>query len=159
MKKWTVFKSKEKNFFTHIISTFYSWGWLLLTALWFSKQYDEVSGYAKIHTEPNMEFVVVQWLSHVQFFVTPWMAAGQASQPFTISQSLLNSGPLSWWSCLIISSSATPFSFCLQSLPGLKFFPMSPLFPPGGQSIEVSASASVLPMNIQGWFPLGLTGL
>ena len=65
----------------------------------------------------------------------------------SLSPSLLSSGPLSWWSCLIISSSATPFSFCPQSLPGLKFFPMSPLFPPDGQSIGVSASASVLPMN------------
>ena len=68
----------------------------MLTALWLSKQYDEVSRYAKIHIEPNMEFVVVQWLSHVQFFETPWMGTVQASQPFTISQSLLSSGPLSW---------------------------------------------------------------
>ena len=87
------------------------------------------------------------------------MAAGQPSQSFTTSQSLLNSCPLSWWCYLIISSSVTPFSFCLQSLPGLKSFPISPLFPPGGQSIRVSASASVLPMNIQGLFPLGLAGL
>ena len=51
------------------------------------------------------------------------------------------------------------FSSGLQSFPASGSFPMSPLFPPGGQSIRVSASASVLPMNIQGWFPLGLTGL
>jgi len=67
-----------------------------------------------------------------------------------------NSCPLSQWYYLIISSSATPF-FCVESLPGS--FPMSQLFPSGGQSIGVSASASVLPMNIQGWFPLGLTSL
>ena len=58
-----------------------------------------------------------------------------------------------------ISSSVTPFSFCLQSFPTWGFFPMSQFFASGGQSIGVSASASVLLMNIQGWFPLGWTGL
>ena len=57
-----------------------------------------------------------------------------------------------------ISSSAALF-FCLQSLPASESSPMSRLFPSGGQSTGASASASVLPMNIQGWFPLGLTGL
>ena len=52
-----------------------------------------------------------------------------------------------------------PFSFCLQSFPASESFPMSQLFTPGGQSIRASASASVSLMNIQGWFPLGLTGL
>ena len=52
-----------------------------------------------------------------------------------------------------------PFSPCLQSFPALGSFPMSHLFPSGGQNIGASASATVLPMNIQGWFPLGLTGL
>ena len=55
-----------------------------------------------------------------------------------------------------ISSSVIPFSYRLQSFPALGFFPMSQFFPSGGQSIGVSASASVLPMNIQNWFPLGL---
>ena len=65
---------------------------------------------------------------------------------------------MSWsqWCCIIISSSVAPFS-CPQSLPASGSFPMSRLFPSGGQSIR--ASASVLPMNIHGWFPLGLTGL
>ena len=58
-----------------------------------------------------------------------------------------------------IASSATSFSFCLQSFPASGSFPMSPLFPSGGLSIGASATASVLPMNIQGWFPLGLAGL
>ena len=58
-----------------------------------------------------------------------------------------------------ISSSLIPFSSCLQSSPASGSFPMSQLFSTGGQSIGASASASVLPMNIQGWFPLGLTGL
>ena len=58
-----------------------------------------------------------------------------------------------------ISSSVTPFSFCLQSFPASGPFPMSWLFTSGGQNIRASASASVLPMNIYDWFPLGLTGL
>ena len=68
-----------------------------------------------------------------------------------------NSCPSSWWCHPIISSSAVPFSSCLQSFPASGSFPMSKFFPSGGQGIGVSASASILPMNIQGWFPLGLT--
>ena len=68
----------------------------------------------------------------------------------------LNSCPLNW--CyLTVPSSATPFSFCLQSFPASASFPMSWLFASGSQSIR--ASASVLPMDIQGWFPLWLTDL
>ena len=58
-----------------------------------------------------------------------------------------------------ISSSTASFSFCFQAFPVLESFPMSWLFASGGQCIGVSASASVLPVNIQDWFPLGLTGL
>ena len=58
-----------------------------------------------------------------------------------------------------ILSSVIPFSSCLQSFPESGSFQMSQFFTSGGQSIEVSASALVLPMNIQDWFPLGLTGL
>ena len=67
--------------------------------------------------------------------------------------------PLSWWCYLTISSSVTPFVFCLQSFPASGSFPMSWLFKSGGQSIRASASASVLPVIIQGWLPLGVTGL
>ena len=70
-----------------------------------------------------------------------------------------NSCPLSRWYHPTISSSVIPFSSCLQSFPASGSFPMSWLFTSSGQSIEASASASVLPMNIQGWFPLGWTGL
>ena len=70
-----------------------------------------------------------------------------------------NSCPLSWWCSLTTSSSAALFSFCLLSFSASGSFSMSWLFASGGQSIEVSASASVLPMNIQCWFPLGLTSL
>ena len=70
-----------------------------------------------------------------------------------------NSCPLSQWCHQTISSSVAPFSSCLQSSPGSGAFPMSQLFALGGQSIGVSASALVLPMNTQEWFPLWLTGL
>ena len=70
-----------------------------------------------------------------------------------------NSCPLSWWCHPTISSSVVPFSSCLQSFPASGSTLMSQFFISGGQSIEVSASASVLPMNIQDWFPLGWTGL
>ena len=66
-----------------------------------------------------------------------------------------NSCLLSWWCYPTISSSVSPFSSCLQFFPASGFFPISPFFVSGGQSIRVSASASVLPMNIQDWFPLG----
>ena len=66
---------------------------------------------------------------------------------------------LSWWCYLTVSSTATLFSFSCQSSPASGSFPKSPLFASGGQSIGASASAWVLPMSIQGWFPLGLTGL
>ena len=70
-----------------------------------------------------------------------------------------NSCPLSRWCHPTISSSVVPFSSCPQSFPASGSFPMSPRFESGGQSIGASASVSVLSVNIQGWFPLGLTDL
>ena len=70
-----------------------------------------------------------------------------------------NSCPLSRWCHANISSSVIPFSSCLQSFPASGSFPMSQLYASDGQSIRASASAPVLPMNIQSWFPLGLTCL
>ena len=70
----------------------------------------------------------------------------------------INPCPLSWWCHLTISSSVVPFSSCPQSFLASGSFPMSQLFASGGQSIGVSASASVLPINIQDWSPLGWTG-
>ena len=70
-----------------------------------------------------------------------------------------NSCPLSWWCHQIISSSVTHFSSCPQSFPASGSFPVNRLFVSGGQNCEASASTSVLPMNIQGWFPLGFTSL
>ena len=97
---------------------------------------------------------LVQSLSCVRLFVTPWTAACQASLSITNSS---NSCPLNWWCHPTISSSVIPFSH-LQSFPASGSFQMSQLFASGGQSIGVSASASVSPMNIQDWFPLGWTG-
>ena len=68
-----------------------------------------------------------------------------------------NSCPLSWWCHPTISTSIAPFSSCPQSFPASGFFPWNQFFASGGQSI--AASAPVLPMNIQDWFPLGLTSL
>ena len=69
-----------------------------------------------------------------------------------------NSCPSSRWCHPAISSSLVPFSSCPQSLPASESFPMSQLFEWGGQSIGVSTSAAVLPLNTQDWFPLGWTG-
>ena len=88
--------------------------------------------------------------------MTPQTPARQAALSSTISRSLLMSIELVKPSNHLIS--CCPFSFCLQSFPD-QSFPTRQLLASGGQSIGASASASVVPMNIQGWFPLGLTGL
>ena len=69
-----------------------------------------------------------------------------------------NSCPLRQWCYLTLSSSVTPFSSCLQSFPASGSFQMSQFFASGGQSIGVSTSTSVLPINMQNWFPLGWSG-
>ena len=93
--------------------------------------------------------VVVQSLSRVQLFATPWTAGCQASLSFTISQSLLKFKSTELVK-LTIYSPAAFFSFCIQSFPASGFFPESQLFTSGGQGIGASASASVLPMNNSG---------
>ena len=90
---------------------------------------------------------------------TPWTAAGQASLSFTILRNLPKLMSLSQWCHLIIASSVTLFSPLHPSFPESGCFPLSQLFTSGGQSIGASASASVLPINIHGWFPLGLIDL
>ena len=89
---------------------------------------------------------------------TLWTAACKASLSITNSRVHSNSCPLSRWCHPTISSSFVPFSR-LWSFPASGYFQMSQLFTSGGQSVEVSVSASVLPMNIQDWLPLQLTGL
>ena len=96
-------------------------------------------------------------LSRVWLFVTPWTRAYQLSLAF-ISWSLFRH-LLSRWCHPTISSSAVPFSSCLQSFQASGSFVMSKFFASGGQSIGVLASLSILPVNIQDWFPFGLTGL
>ena len=78
--------------------------------------------------------------------------------PSPTPRACLNSRPSRWWRHPTISSSVIPFSSCLQSFPASGSFPINQFFTSGGQSIRVSASASVLPKNIQDWFPLGWAG-
>ena len=88
----------------------------------------------------------------------PHEPACQDSLSITNSRVHPNSCPLSQWCHPTISSSVIPFSSCPQSFPASGSFPMSQFFTSGGQSIGVSASTSVLPMNTQDWSPLGWTG-
>ena len=104
-----------------------------------------------------IQFSWVQLLSHVRLFVTPWTAAYQASLSITNSRSSLRFTSIE---SVIPSSHLILCCFLLlQSFPASGSFPRSQFFASGGQSIGASASASVHPMNIQDWFPLGLTGL
>ena len=130
---------------------------LLLLNDRFFKFYN-ASQFSKVsHTWFCIAFVQSQ--SHVQLFVTPWTAAFQASLSFTISWSLPIFTPLRLVMLPNHLILCRPFSFYLQSFPASRSFPVNWLFASGGPSIRGSASASVLPMNIQGWFPLGLTDL
>ena len=105
--------------------------------------------------------VPVQSLSHVRFFAT-WPHELQHARPPCPSLTpgvYPNPCPLSQWCHPTISSSLVPFSVCLQSFPASGSFPMRQVFTSAGQSIGASASASVHPVSIQGWFPLGMTGV
>ena len=103
-------------------------------------------------------FSSIQSLSHVWLFVTPWTAACQASLSITNSQSLLKLVSIE----SVMPSNhlilCDPVSSHLQSFPASQSFPVSQSFASCGQSIEVSASASALPVNIQDLFPLGWSG-
>ena len=110
--------------------------------------------------------VIAKLISSVQFSPS---VVSDALQPYGQQRARLpcpsptpgacsNSSPLTWWCHPTISSSVIPFSSCLQSFPASGSFPRSQFFTSGGQSIGISASASVLPMNIMDWFPSGLTG-
>ena len=108
---------------------------------------------------PKSVIIVTQSPSHVQLFATPSTAACQGFLSFTIAGACSMSCSLSQWCHPTISSSVIPFSSCLHSFQASGSFPMSQFFASGDQSIGASASASVLPMNIQEWLPLGLTSL
>ena len=108
-------------------------------------------------TNPFYHFSLVQSLSHVRLFATPWTAACQASLSITNSWSLLKLMSIA----LVMPSNHLILCRSLLLLPSIfpsvGSFPVSWFFPLGGQSIGVSASASVLPVKIQDWFSLGLT--
>ena len=89
----------------------------------------------------------------------PWTVAHQASLSITTPRACSNSCPSSQWCHPNISSYVIPLSSCPQYFPASGSFLISQLFTSVGQSIGISASASVLPINIQNWFPLGLAGL
>ena len=107
-----------------------------------------------------------QWWRIVQFSHSAisdslWLHGLQHASlpcPSSTPRAYSNSCPSSWWCHPTISSSVVPFSSCLHSFPASGSFPVSQFFTSGDQSIGVSASASVLPMNIQDWFSLGWTG-
>ena len=116
----------------------------------------------QFYCKPKTAFSSVQSVSRVRLFATPWTAARQASLSITNSWSLLKLRPIE---SVMPSNHLIPcrplqsgVSSHLQSFPAARSFQMSHLFTSGGQSIGASASPSVLPMNIQDWFPLGWTG-
>ena len=107
-----------------------------------------------------MRFSSVQF-SHLVMSNSLWPHVLQHTRPpcpSPTSRVYPNSCPLSQWCHPTISSSVFPFSSCPKSFPASESFPMSQLLASGGQSFGVSSSASVLPVNIQDWFPLGWTG-
>ena len=127
--------------------------------MWIETYYieDKIHTITIIASYRSLPYVSVQSLSHVRIFATPWTAALQASLSTANSWSLLKLMSIESVMHPTISSSVVPFTSCLQSFLASGSFPVSQFFTSGGQSIGVSASASVLPMNIQDWFPLGWT--
>ena len=112
---------------------------------------EAVIGFIFLGSKITVDSDFVQWPSRVQLQHARLLCLALSSRICS------DSCPLNRWCLLTISSSVVPFSFCLQSFPASGSFPVSQVFASGGQSIEVSAS--VLAMNIQDWFPLGLTFL
>ena len=118
----------------------------------FSKSY-----WFERETRRSKPYVVVQSLSHVQLFATPWTAALQASLSFLSARACSDSCALSQRSHPTISSIS--FSSCLLPFPASGSFPVTLIFTSSGKISGASALLSLLPMNMQDWFPLGLTGL
>ena len=115
--------------------------------------------YTEVLIKLNGFLAVVQLLSHVWLFVTPWTAARQAPLSSTCSQSLLKFTSIG---SVLLSNHIIlyhPLILLPSIIPASGSFPVSQIFSSGSQRIRASASAPVFPMNIQGWFPLGLTDL
>ena len=119
----------------------------------------------KIHFQPRLKIIIIEWtlvqFSHSVMSNSLRPHGLQLTRPPCPSPSsgvYSNSCPLNWWCHPTISSSVIPFSSYLQSFPASGFFPLTQLFTSSGQSIGVSASRSVLPVNTQDWSPLGWTG-
>ena len=126
---------------------------MFVVLLWHFKWYD-LGQIIKLFG-PRFQFISVESLSRVQLFATPWTTARQASLSITNSWSppkLMSIESVMPFNHLV------PFSSCPQYFPASRAFQMSQLFTSGVQSIGVSASTSVRPMNTQDWFPLGWTG-
>ena len=138
----------------------WSWSCLVFWRWWYSKS--PMYGWVPSEECVYRSSFFIQFSSVTQSCLTPhnpMTAACQASLSITNSRSLLKLMSIE----SVMPSShlilCRPFSSCLPSFPASGSFPVSQLFTSGGQSTGVSASASVLPMNIQDWFPLGWTGL
>ena len=147
-------KLKQVPFFQHLsqtISVFFDIPPLLLNN--YDSSYQNTSTFLHF----CVQFSPVQLLSHVQLFVTPWITAHKVSLSITNSQSLpkLMSIESVMPSNHLILCRLSPPAFNLSQL---QSFQMNQFFASGGHSIGVSASASIFPMNIQDWFPLGWTG-
>ena len=111
------------------------------------------SYFSSVHENNELAFSSVQSLSRVWLSATPWMQHARPPCPSPTPGAYSNSCPLSQWCHPTISPPVVPFSSCPQSFPASGFFQMSQFFTWGGQSIGVSASTLVLPMNIQDWSP------
>ena len=117
---------------------------------------------ANLLTQLKVGFLELLFFSYSVKSNTLWPHGLQHTRlpcPSPNPRACLDSYPLSWWCHPTISSSIVPFSSCLHSFPGSESFPVNWFFASGDQSIGASVSASILPMNIQDWFPLGLTDL
>ena len=138
----------------------YDWEGILSVFQKFRHRYCDASDVSSSDGETCVDFHFswVQSLSRVWFFATLWAAAARSPCPSPTPRVYSNSCPLSQWCHPDISSAVVPFSSCLQSCPASGSFQMSQFFTSSGQSIGVSALASVLLMNIQDSFPIGWTG-
>ena len=144
------------------LKSFLASNWLTISTCWMTKKAvgSQIGG--KLNWNDDLWIstcIVVQLLCCVQLFATPGLQHIRFTCPLLSPGVCSNSYQLSRWYILTISSSAAPFSFCPQSSAAAVCFPVSWLFASGGQSIGAYISASSLPMNVQGWFPLGLTVL